>query len=68
MKALSDPNQVKIIKMLKQKLMLVCEIRAAPGLSRPMVSNHFKVRNEEATACASPKSSPKAGKTNIIHE
>ena len=29
MKALSDPNRVKIVKMLQHKAMCVCELRAA---------------------------------------
>ena len=30
MKALSDPNRVKVVKMLQQKPMCVCEMQAAP--------------------------------------
>ncbi|MBT8763191.1 winged helix-turn-helix transcriptional regulator [Desulfohalobiaceae bacterium Ax17] len=43
MKALSDPNRVKIIKMLEQREMCVCEIRAALGLAQPTISKHLKV-------------------------
>ncbi len=44
MKALSDPNRVKIIKMLQwKKNMCVCEIRAVLKLTQPTVSNHLKV-------------------------
>ena len=44
MKALSDPNRVKIIKMLQQKKQLcVCEIRAVLNLAQPTVSKHLKV-------------------------
>ncbi len=47
MKALSDPNRVKIIKMLQLKDSLcVCEIRAMLKLSQPTVSNHLKVLEE----------------------
>ena len=43
MKALSDPNRVKIIKMLEQKKYLcVCEIQAAIGLAQPTISKHLK--------------------------
>ena len=42
MKALSDPNRVKIIKMLEQKELCVCELTAALGLAQPTVSNHLK--------------------------
>lgn len=43
MKALSDPNRVKIIKMLHLKSLCVCEIQAALGIAQPTVSNHLKV-------------------------
>ena len=43
MKALSDPNRVKIIKMLEQKkYMCVCEIQGALGLAQPTISKHLK--------------------------
>lgn len=43
MKALSDPNRVKILKMLQHKSMCVCEMQAALGIAQPTVSNHLKV-------------------------
>ena len=44
MKALSDPNRVKIIKMLQQRNDLcVCEMRAVLKLAQPTVSKHLKV-------------------------
>lgn len=43
MKALSDPNRVKIVKMLQHKLMCVCEMQEALQLSQPSVSKHLKV-------------------------
>lgn len=46
MKALSDPNRVKIIKMLQHKIMCVCELRAVLGISQPNVSKHLKVLEE----------------------
>ena len=42
-KALSDPNRVKIIKMLQQRTMCVCELRVALGISQPAVSKHLKL-------------------------
>ena len=33
MRALSDPNRVKLIKMLQRKSMCVCEIQAALGIA-----------------------------------
>lgn len=43
MKALSDPNRVKILKMLQHKYMCVCELRAALQLAQPSVSKHLKL-------------------------
>ena len=42
MKALSDANRVKILKMLQHKAMCVCEIQAALGIAQPTVSKHLK--------------------------
>ena len=42
MKALSDPNRVKIIKMLQHKTLCVCEMQAALGIAQPTVSKHLK--------------------------
>jgi len=43
MKALSDPNRIKILKMLQNRVMCVCEIKEALGLAQPTVSRHLKV-------------------------
>lgn len=43
MKALSDPNRVKIIKMLQHKIMCVCEMQGALKLAQPTVSKHLKI-------------------------
>jgi len=43
MKALSDRNRVKIIKMLQHKTMCVCEMRAALELAQPTVSKHLRL-------------------------
>lgn len=44
MKALSDPNRVKIVKMLQNRSeMCVCELRAALALAQPTVSKHLQV-------------------------
>lgn len=42
-KALSDPNRVKIVKLLQQGAMFVSEIQAVLGISQPAVSKHLKV-------------------------
>ena len=46
MRALSDPNRVKIIKMLQHKVMCVCEIQAALQIAQPSVSKHLKILEE----------------------
>ena len=46
MKALSDPNRVKIIKMLQHKSMCVCELQASLGIAQPTVSKHLRLLEE----------------------
>jgi ArsR family transcriptional regulator len=43
MKALADPNRVKIVKILQQRRMCVCEIQEALQVSQPTVSKHLKI-------------------------
>lgn len=43
MKALGDPTRIRIMKMLEQREMCVCEICAALGVAQPTVSSHLKV-------------------------
>lgn len=43
MKALSDPNRVKLVKMLQKRTMCVCEVQAALGISQPTVSKHLMI-------------------------
>ena len=43
MKALSDPNRVKIVKLLQRKVMCVCEIQEALGLAQSTASKHLKI-------------------------
>ena len=43
MKALSDPNRIRIIKMLQHKVMCVCEMQAALQIAQPSVSKHLKI-------------------------
>jgi ArsR family transcriptional regulator len=54
MKALSDPNRVKIIKMLQQRVLCVCEMKAALNIAQPTVSKHLKLL-EDAGLVASEK-------------
>ena len=37
MKALSDPNRVRILKMLQRRSMCVCELQAGLDISQPTV-------------------------------
>ena len=46
MKALSDSNRVKIVKMLQHKTMCVCELQSALGVAQPTVSKHLKILEE----------------------
>ena len=46
MKALSDPNRVKMVKLLQHKVMCVCEIQSAMGLAQSTVSKHLKILEE----------------------
>lgn len=46
MKALSDPNRVKVIKLLQRRVLCVCEIQAALGLAQSSVSKHLKILEE----------------------
>jgi ArsR family transcriptional regulator len=46
MKALSDPNRVKMIKMLQRRVMCVCELQGALGLAQSTVSKHLKILEE----------------------
>jgi len=46
MKALADASRLKIIRILQEKEMCVCEIRALLGLAQPTVSKHLKILEE----------------------
>ena len=46
MKALSDPNRAKIVKMLQHRTMCVCEMREALQVSQPSVSKNLKILEE----------------------
>jgi ArsR family transcriptional regulator len=43
MKALSDPNRVKIMKMLQVRPLCVCEIKEALGIAQSTASKHLKL-------------------------
>jgi len=46
MKALADGSRVKIVKMLQNREMCVCELQAALRLAQPSVSKHLKILEE----------------------
>lgn len=43
MKSLSDPTRGKLLKMLQEQEMRICEIQAALTIARPTVSKHLKI-------------------------
>ncbi len=42
-KALSDRNRVKIVKLLQRRELCVCELQQALDVSQPTVSKHLKI-------------------------
>lgn len=46
LKAISEPNRIRILMMLRQKPLCVCEITAVLGLSTATVSKHLSVLNQ----------------------
>ncbi|HAR33618.1 MAG TPA: transcriptional regulator [Desulfobacter sp.] len=43
MKALSDPNRVKMMKMLQKRSLCVCEIQQLLGVAQSTTSKHLKI-------------------------
>jgi ArsR family transcriptional regulator, arsenate/arsenite/antimonite-responsive transcriptional repressor len=43
MKALSDPNRVRVVKLLQAEELCVCEIKEVLGLAQSTVSKHMKI-------------------------
>lgn len=46
MKALSDTNRVKMLKLLQHRVMCVCEIQAALGLAQSTASKHLRILDD----------------------
>ena len=46
-KALSDPNRLRILKMLQTKPLCVCEISSVLGLANSTVSQHLSILKDE---------------------
>jgi ArsR family transcriptional regulator len=45
-KAVADPNRIRILKMLQQKKMCVCELAAVLGITQPSVSRHLSMMRD----------------------
>ncbi|NDY74639.1 hypothetical protein DO021_22450 [Desulfobacter hydrogenophilus] len=43
MKALSDPNRVKMVKILQKRPFCVCEIQQLLGIAQSTTSKHLKI-------------------------
>lgn len=43
MKALSDPNRVKMVKLLQNRTLCVCEIKEILSLAQSTASKHLKI-------------------------
>ena len=43
MKALSDPNRIKMMKMLQSRPLCVCEIKETLGIAQSTASKHLKL-------------------------
>ena len=54
MKALSDSNRTRIVKLLQHRSMCVCELQGALHISQPSVSKHLKTL-EDAGLVSSEK-------------
>lgn len=46
LKACADPNRMRILKMLQEKEMCVCELAEALEVTQPSVSRHLKILDE----------------------
>ena len=46
MKSVSDPNRVRILKLLIEKELCVCEIQELLGLAQSTVSKHLKLLDD----------------------
>lgn len=55
MKALSDKNRIKIVKMLQYREMCVCEIQKALQLAQPTVSKHLQILEDAGLVCFKKK-------------
>ena len=42
-KAVADPNRIRILKMLQQRKMCLCEVAVVLGITQPSVSRHLSM-------------------------
>ena len=45
-KALADTNRVRVVKLLEDRALCVCEIQQVLGLAQPTVSSHMRILEE----------------------
>ena len=45
-KALSDANRVRVVKLLEDRALCVCELQQVLGLAQPTVSSHMRILEE----------------------
>ena len=55
MKALSEPNRVKMVKLLQLKFLFVCEIQEALGLAQSTTSKHLRILEAAGLIACSKK-------------
>ena len=45
-KALADANRVRVVKLLEDRALCVCELQQVLGLAQPTVSSHMRILEE----------------------
>lgn len=45
-KALADANRVRVVKLLEDRALCVCELQLVLGLAQPTVSSHMRILEE----------------------
>lgn len=50
LKAIADPMRIRILKMLEQKKMCVCELTAVLGIQQSSVSHHLRILKDAGLA------------------
>ncbi len=55
-KALADTNRVRVVKLLEDRALCVCEIQQVLGLAQPTVSSHMRILEEAGSVNKERKS------------